>query len=253
MSLFKVAILEDNPHLLKDLKRDLEETSLVDVVIWATGSEEFLQKIEAIKVDALMLDIDLSGESITGLDIANKLKLPVLFISGKTKDFFDRIENHNLDSDVHVDSITKPITSEKLNKILPKFIQIVSSQANTRTIVLDTAETKACKIELNDVAFICTDKTFGSESNNKRIYFRHKRPETLIDFSFVKMENLGFPSNMFIKSHGSYRVNVNVVQSYDKTQHVLKVNAMNEKGRTECFDIPVSENYRKDIRVKLKG
>ena len=32
----KVAILEDNKELLKELKQTLEETALVEVVAWAT-------------------------------------------------------------------------------------------------------------------------------------------------------------------------------------------------------------------------
>lgn len=251
MSLFKVALLEDNPHLLKDLKRDLEETKLVKVVVWATNSEEFLDKIIKEHVDALMLDIDLTGDSMTGLDIANKINLPVLFISGKTKEFIDRIENHNLNTKVHVDAISKPITPEKLSKILPKFIEIVKTQIKYNYILLNTLHNKGYKVEINDIVFICTDKSYGSSSNNKRIFFKNRLPDTLIDFSFVKMDNIGFPLDLFITTHGSYRVNKKHVNSYNPNDHKINVDAMDETGVVKNFKIPVSENHIKNVHRSM--
>ena len=79
---FKVAILEDSKLLLKDLKQNLEATGLVEVVAWASSSDEFFTKLNDCRPEAVLMDIDLAGESITGIDIANKLQLPVLFVSG---------------------------------------------------------------------------------------------------------------------------------------------------------------------------
>ena len=79
----KVAILEDNPSLLKDHKQNLEATELVEVVAFATNSTDFLNNEKTSKADALLLDIDLGGgSSMNGLEVAYKLKLPVLFVSG---------------------------------------------------------------------------------------------------------------------------------------------------------------------------
>ena len=88
----KAAILEDNKELLKDLKINLEQTDLVDVIIYSTNSADFLEKINNTPPEILLLDIDLGGDSMSGIDIANKVNLPVLFVSGKTVDFFTTIE-----------------------------------------------------------------------------------------------------------------------------------------------------------------
>lgn len=59
----KVAILEDNPSLLKDHKQNLEAIELVEVVAFATNSTDFLNNENTSKADALLLDIDLGGGS----------------------------------------------------------------------------------------------------------------------------------------------------------------------------------------------
>jgi two-component SAPR family response regulator len=121
MSKLKVAILDDNKHLLKDLKLSLEETGLVEVIAWSVDSEEFIEKVEQAKPEALILDIDLGPAERNGIGVAHKLKLPVLFISGKTPEFLHGLEELNLNSTNTVEHISKPVSLEKLKKILPKF------------------------------------------------------------------------------------------------------------------------------------
>jgi DNA-binding LytR/AlgR family response regulator len=248
MSLLKVAILEDNKMLLKELKENLEESQLVEVLVFATNSEEFLEKVAKSKIEALILDIDLIGDSMNGIDIASKLQLPVLFVSGKTKDFFLNIEDLNLNSDsIIVEHVSKPITTEKLNKILPKFINRIHSNNKAQFTYLDFGERRKNKIALSSIVFLESDKKYGAESNNKRIYFKDKPTESLIDFSFVKMKDIGFAKTQFIQSHRSYRVNKDYIESYNSLKHEIFVTALNEAGKKELFKIPVSANYRKAI------
>ena len=108
----------------------------MEVVAFATGSDEFLRKVNSNKPEALVLDIDLAGDSMSGLDIANKLKLPVLFASGKTKDFISGIEDLNVNSDMPVEHISKPITAEKLKKILPKFIAEIEAICKAKFLLV---------------------------------------------------------------------------------------------------------------------
>lgn len=242
----KVAILEDNKELLKELKQTLEETALVEVVAWATSSAEFLTKVEQTKPDALLLDIDLGGDSLSGLDIAHMLKLPVLFVSGKTVEFNHGIEDHNINSVVPVQHITKPITEEKLRKILPKFIREIEAQATKDFIYLDFAGSRRNKIAIETIVYLGTDKAGGSESNNKQIFFTNRKPEILINFSFSKMEECGFSKNKFIVIHKSFRVNVDKIERYKKS-HDIEVTVIGTNGKAEIKPLPVSENYRKSI------
>lgn len=247
MSKLKVAILEDSKQLLKDLKQNLEETDLVEVVAYATTSDEFLEKVAAAKPEALMLDIDLGGDSMNGLDIAHKLKLPVLFVSGKTKDFYQGIEDLNINSEISVEHISKPITIEKLKKILPKFINEISAMSKAKFVYLDFSESKRNKIAIDKIVFLETETGKSGLSNNKRIYFTDIKSEVLCDFSFTRMEEKGFSKNLFIQIHKSFRVNADKIIRYNKGTHEVEVEIFKSTGKTEIKNLPVSENFRSDV------
>lgn len=251
MNKLKVAILEDSKVLLKELKLLFDESGLVEVVAWALNSEDFLDKVSKQTVEALILDIDLSGDSMNGLDIAHRIQLPVLFVSGKTKDFYASIEDLNMNSDSIIEHISKPITTEKLNKILPKFIKQVRLFQKSLYIHLDFHDSKRNKINLNDIVYLESDKRFGAESNNKRIHFAHRPPETLVDFSFVKMEEIGMSKHQFIQTHRSFRVNHDHILQYNNSSHTVQVRACDTEGKSQLIQVPVSENYRKLVLKKF--
>lgn len=246
MNKLKVAILEDSPMLLKSLEDDLEETQLVEVIIRATNSTEFLEKIKTTMTEALVLDIDLGGDSMTGLDVATNLKLPVLFVSGKTRDYYQGIEELNINSVIPVEHISKPITLDKLKKILPKFINEINAINRTKFIRLDFNECKQNKIAIESIVFIETETGKSGASNNKRIYFTDRKPETLYNFSFSKMAELGFDQKFFVKTHKSFRINIIHHKGYNQN-HTINVEFMNENLKKGIKKIPVSENFRKDI------
>ena len=58
MAKLKVAILEDNAHLLKELKTNLEDTGLVEVIAYARDSEDFLDKINHTDIPEKIIKIE---------------------------------------------------------------------------------------------------------------------------------------------------------------------------------------------------
>lgn len=247
MSKLKVGILEDSKLLLKELKQNLDDSGLVEVIVWAVDTQGFFSMIQHSTLEALILDIDISGDSMNGLDVANKLELPVLFVSGKTKDFYSGIEELNLNSEKIVDHISKPITQEKLNKILPKFIKQIRLAQKSQFVYLDFSGSRRNKVPVSDIVFLESDKQFGADTNNKRVYFTNRVPETLVDFSFVKMEDKGLSKNQFITIHRSFRVNTSHILRYDNDHHVVVI-ASDPYNKNIEFRLPVSENYRKNVK-----
>jgi len=250
MTKLKVAILEDNKELLKDLKLQLEDTNLVEVVAFSTTSKEFLEKIKNGSPEALILDIDLGRDNLSGIDIANKIKLPVLFVSGKTRDFIQNIEDLNLNLEIIVEHLTKPITLDKLNKILPKFISEIRLKENVKYVYLDFANSKRNKIAIGSIVYLESDVASGKpELNNKQIFFTNRNPEILNDFSFTKMEEKGLSEKQFIIIHKSYRVNIDQILCYKKDTHQIEVRCQNSSCNVQSKYLNVSENYRKYIRL----
>jgi DNA-binding LytR/AlgR family response regulator len=252
MSKLKVAILEDSKVLLKDLKQMLDDIDLVEVVAAATTSEDFLTKVGDTTPDALLLDIDLNGDGMNGLDIARKLKLPVLFLTGKMASYF--AEMPELDADIGhapLKYLTKPITTDKLNSVLPKFIHEVRTLMKPATVNLRLKNEEMSRtFELDSVVFLAADKEAGSASGNKEIHFTDRKPGVLVDFSFTSMEEKGFPKEQFLTIHKSFRVNATHVLGMEDDDVLVK--AMDVQGRVVEKRLPVSENYRPAIRARYR-
>lgn len=252
MPSLKIALLEDNKAQLKERKTLIEENNLAQVTIWATHSTDFLEKVRMEKPDVLMLDIDLGNESLSGIEVASKLKLPVLFVSQYNDKNLKEIEALNLESDFPVDHLSKSFNDEALIKKMTRFLTEVSEYLNSKVVYLDFKFDKRNKISVDSIVCIESETGSSGESNNKRIYFSNRRPETLCDFSFTKMNEYGIDSHIFITTHRSFRVNASKIGRYNSTDHFVEVEVFNDLGNIEKKQIPVSENYRKDVRKFAK-
>lgn len=248
MTKLKIAILEDEPEILKDLKRNLQETGLVEIIAWATSSTELYQKLEGAKPEALILDIDLRGEKTTGLDVALKFKLPVLFVSGKTTLFNNELEDIESICDFVAIRLRKPYTNDILKKKIIKLIDSISARNDEHFVWLDFLLHGRQRIDLNSIAFLSSK---GSDSGNKEIYFINREPEVLIDFSFSRMHEKKFDKESFLTIHKQYRVNQKNIMAYLPSNEVT-VEYMNAKGEKSLKNLPVSEDYRPAIRKKIR-
>ncbi len=246
MSKLKVAVLEDKEDMLKELIINLKETNLVEVVSYPTNSTEFLKQIDS-SVEALILDIEIDND-MSGIEVANKLKLPVLFVSGRARDYLSEIEYLNANFTVPVEHVMKFSSLDKLTKILQKFINQIRSTEKMNYVTLDFKESKNQKICIDSIVYIETDTGNSGKSNNKRIYFKDRLPMTLIDFSFKRMEERGLTEFYFARPSQSHRVNKNHVEKYNKDKNSLEVKAMNNNGNIVSFQISVSENYRTEMK-----
>lgn len=253
MDKLKIAILEDNEILLKERKRDIEDSDLAKVIIWSTNSSDFLKKINETKPDALFLDIDLgNSDNMTGIEVAYLLKLPVMFVSSYNGQNLKDIEKLQSEFDIPVEHITKPFTEKEFLKIASIFLKKIKNQFNLSFVYLNLKDSPRTKIEVESIVYLESETGKSGASNNKRIFFTNRKPDTLIDFSFSKMGEIGFDMNQFIQIHKSYRFNVNKYNSYNVNNHTLLVEVMNDSGKKVTVHLPVSENYRKEVRIRLK-
>lgn len=251
MNKLKVAILEDNKDQLKDRKMNLEENGLAKVVVWSTNSTDFIEKVNKEKPDALLLDIDLGNDSMSGLDVAYKLKLPVMFVSGNNAKMLKDIEYLQREFDIPVDHITKPFTDKDFIKTAARFLKEVNEQLKAAFVYLDFKDVRKVKIAVDTIVYLESETGNSGASNNKRIYFTDRKPEILNDFSFSKMAELGFATNLFVQTHKSFRLNINKHRGYNNN-HTINVEVMNNSEALEIKQIPVSENYQKPIKGLLR-
>lgn len=242
MNLLKVALLEDNEILLKERKTNLEENGLAKVVVWSTDPSDFLKKVKEEKPQALFLDIELDN-SMTGLEVAHMIKLPVMFVSGYNGQNVKQIESIQREHDFPVDHITKPFSENEFIKAATRFLKEIEEYYSSFVYLTFNRNDKK-KIDVNNIIYIHSDKSQGAEYNNKQIFFSDRKPEILVDFSFNKMDLYGFKKNQFITVHRSTIVNHKHILSYNKVKHQIEVEAMNTSGKKQRFFLSVSENFK---------
>lgn len=247
---WKVGLLEDNQAMLKDLKSIVETLDTVQVVCYATNSSEFISKVESTQPQILLLDIDLVNDSMTGLDVAKLLKLPVIFVSGKNAEHLRTIENLKFDYQFKVDFISKPYNDDHLKKLMQQFILDLKNQSTNETLVLKF-KGESHRIPIKDIAFFRTDKEANSTSNNKVAFFTNKPPQTIVDYSYSNTIDVQL-EDIFIKCEKGIRVNLLCKPEYNKADKQIVIKAMNKDNQQQYFDLPVSENYSRLVQLKLK-
>lgn len=239
----KIALLDDNAEQLERNQRFLS-TLPVEVVTASLSAKAFLQEVKLSKPDVLVLDLNLGDSYMTGMEVAFELKLPVLFASSNTPEYVKEMERLKRDESLCVDHITKPFSETDFKKTLSRFLTEVQFFANQQHIYLDLGKQKRNKILLDSIVYLAADKSSGSESNNKEIYFNNRNKELLIDFSFTRMEEKGLLKSQFITIHKSYRVNINHIKHYCKKSENVAVEVFTSSGKLETKHLPVSENYQ---------
>lgn len=241
----KIAILEDNKEQLKDRIQQIEENKLAEVVLFAYNSAEFFEKLKLASPEALIIDIDLGQQSMSGIEVANRTHLPVLFVSAFNSANLKEIEALERNFDYPVAHLSKPITEIDFVKTFKKFEREVIHFIESNLITLNLRDNRKLKVPIQNIVCLETDATDGGSSNNKIIFFTDRKPEVLIDFSFSKMEEIGFKKELFVKPHKSYRLNINHLKEY--FNHQIPVTVLDKEGKHSLKYIPVSENYRKVV------
>ncbi|SFB22418.1 two component transcriptional regulator, LytTR family [Flavobacterium swingsii] len=240
----KVGLLDDNKEQLLINQNILESTGLATIVSACTKAEVFLKDVVNTQPEILFLDLNLGDSYMTGMEVAFKLKLPVLFVSSNSAEYIKDIEKLKRDYDLCVDHITKPFTEEEFIKTTKRFLKEVAFFKKENFIYLDFKSSKRNKIAIDSIVYFSADKANGSDSNNKQIHFTNRKSETLIDFSFSKMEEKGLLKSNFITIHKSFRVNSNHIKAYHKKTESIEVEVFTEQGKLESKNLQVSENYQ---------
>lgn len=246
MAKFKVAILEDDPNFLKELVNNLKRTELVDIVAYSDSSVEFIGKVKKSNPDALLLDIHLAGETSTGVDVAQELQLPVLFLSSHRRNFLDEIDGLKLLGKFPVDQLGKTPDAEKLKTMLTAFIPIVKNYQKTLEVKvkLKPKGQDAAYFYLCDVAFVKSLKGTG----NHMVFFVNRKPIETVDSTFEEFRSHGFAEDKFYRFGKPYLLNI--AHSVYKDDNI-SISHIGEDGKTQTYLIPVLADKRKEVRTLL--
>jgi DNA-binding LytR/AlgR family response regulator len=244
----KAALLDDNKEQLLKNQQYLEKAGLVTVVTACASAEVFLTEVKQSQPEVLFLDLNLGDTYMTGMEVAFELQIPVLFVSSNTSQYVKEMEQLKRQYNLCVDHITKPFTEDEFVKTTERFLKEIHFFAKEEFVYLDFGSNKRNKINLNTIVYLEADKAHGSQSNNKTIYFKHRKVEKLIDFSFTKMEEKGLYKSKFITIHKSIRVNKQHIKLFDKIAAEIEVDIFDISGKVETKRLPVSHNYLTEVK-----
>lgn len=243
MNKLRVAVLEDDPRLLKELVGRLRASGLVDVVDHARDGVRFIEMVNTKCPEALILDIDLVGEPDGGLRVARRLALPVLFISGHVGKNLPAIEL--LDAQrtrLPVAHLSKTSSDEVLRSRLTKFADEVRALRSQKRITLrEKGKGSTVEVSLDAIVAIKVDAGSAS-SNNKIVFFSDRKPIRLADVTLSRLEDFGIPKGAFQLISRDCAVNRAQVLEHKSSE--VTVRYMQHDGTMVTKRLEIKEAYR---------
>ena len=246
---YKVAILDDDRDLLKDTVDRLKEFKEIEVVVFDTKSASFIKKVQTNEVDFLILDIDLRDDSKSGIDVARILKLPVLFLSGKTKDYLEPIKDLELHNEIPIDFILKG-SSSNFEKGIKKYLNEFESYLKSAFILIKIKNEGTIRIDVSKIAVITTDKQHGAGSGNKVLYFVDRKAAEVADINFSDLKSKGINPSSFIQIHKSILINKSHVLAFKNRKFLIK--HLNFEGKVIQEEYQLPDEITSQLKKELK-
>ena len=131
---YRIALLEDNSKLLERLAEYILKIQNVEIVLKSKNSDDFFEQLNTCYPDILVTDLDLGNDSLTGMEVAQELKIPVFFSSVNTADYVENMEHLKRDAEICIDHITKPFNEEQFTKSFKRFLKEVELFSNQQYV-----------------------------------------------------------------------------------------------------------------------
>lgn len=172
--MLKCILLDDEFSNLSYLKLLCESHPKVQIVNVFSDPNLFLEKIEGLDFECLILDIEMPG--ISGLDLAKRLKGKSVIFCTAYKEFAS--DAFELEA---VDYLVKPVQAKRMQQALDRVIKQKGNSQGHR-VVLPTAKGQQV-IDVSKIAF------FHSSTIDPR-----DKEVVLVDSNTVLVKNLNFES-----------------------------------------------------------
>lgn len=232
---YKCLIIDDEELARRLLKNHLMQLDDFELVASCASAIEASKVLQENTIDLLFLDIEMPV--LKGIDFyKNLFHKPKVIFTTAYRDY--AIDGFELNA---VDYILKPITFQRFFNAIEKFraLQIASiptpivtpTSENNTSFIYIRKDRKQVKVNFEDILYIESLKDYI------KIHLANEQhiTKTSISAFLQKLDH------RFIRIHRSYIINKDQITAYTKNDI--------EIGRME---IPIGDNYRKDIDIFLK-
>lgn len=218
-------ILDDEPLAVELLKKHASENEALNISLATTEVFEAISFLKKEKIDLIFTDIQMP--ELTGIQLMKIINDSQKFIVTTAYPNY-ALESFNFNV---IDYLLKPITKERFDLAVKKYIDYFSQQQfNPSTYLFVKTDGKQVKVNFNELIFIESLKDYI------RLY---TKTEKIIVLETMKSFENKLPNN-FKRIHRSFIINMDYLTSIEGNSVYL--------GQK---NIPIGETYRKEIKDNL--
>lgn len=218
-------VVDDEPIARQGLLEHIVQIDFLHPVAECMDAVEAAVWLNKKQIDLIFLDIQMP--KLTGIDFLRNLSVSPLVIFTTAYPEY-AIEGYELDV---LDYLLKPISFSRFLKAALKaqdyLLKTKKASSNTEDYFFIKSNQKLEKIKMEDVLYV------EGMSNYIVIHTRQKKHIAYLTFKGIEEK---LPQELFIRTHKSFLVSINAIQTID----------VNEVKLENC-SIPISKTYRDEV------
>lgn len=229
MKKIKVVLLDDEVNAIKSLRYELSKYKEIQIVHEFDNPHHFLEMESGIDYHGLFLDIDMPRFEINGIDIAQKINKPFIFVTAHSSKYANEV-NEIRDLGESCVALIPKTTYKK--ELMENAITKLHKRLNhLQNFVQWNNTTDNKTIEIKEIQLICT-KDYSQDSlpnagRDKFLYRNGKRHITILNKNLDECL-LDLPPNYFFKINDFHIINKSFIQEINNKDVLLKITALED-------------------------
>ena len=232
----KCIIVDDEPMAREIISSFVAKIHNLELVATCKNVSEAFTVLQNESVQLIFLDINMP--EISGLSLAKSIqhKSQVIFTTAYRE---YAVEGFDLQA---VDYLLKPISFDRFLKAVQKYFELHVSKETVKeevqssekeTSIFVRSDRKMVKVRFNEIRYV------ESLSDYVKIFTKE---ETIVTRETISNIESKLPSKEFLRTHRSYIVSMNKINSFT-----------NEFVELDKKAIPISRSYKENVLQKLTG
>lgn len=237
MENIKVLIVEDQSLIAASIASTLKQHAL-EVVAISDSGEEAIEKVDEVKPDLILMDIELSGALdgiATAKFIQDKYDIPIIYLS----DYTDQKTVDRAKKTMPANYLSKPFLAPDLIRAIDIAFHNTNYavKSNAKPVLKDriflrTDNQSFIKLDYDSILYLQADRAYCCVATTEKNY----KLSTNMKHIHEQLDN-----HQFVKVHRSFVVNINKITSLEGNTLHLGANV-----------VQMSVEFKDDLLERLK-